>query len=207
MENCSELSRAWWHTSNLPHLSLAWYQNRNQTSSHHPHLSQLKIQHTFTETPFSPQNSMYLHNTKSQRLWKQWKPPKKCGNVPAEKCSQRSLLVKSMRPFKAFTAWSVSLVILALDSWKTWWEKNWPLGKMRWVWFVHLSLMFFYSMVNLMSRCSGKSHWKRGTRKAYKMSTMLLGLWWSGWINQLHIWWKDIEVSNMWNHCQPVIFT
>mmetsp|Transcript_31664 Transcript_31664/g.59513 ORF Transcript_31664/g.59513 Transcript_31664/m.59513 type:complete len:266 (+) Transcript_31664:157-954(+) len=28
----------------------------------------------------------------------------------------RSLLVKSMRPFKAFTAWSVSLVILAFDS-------------------------------------------------------------------------------------------
>ena len=28
-----------------------------------------------------------------------------------------SLLVKSMRPFRAFTAWSVSLVILAFDSW------------------------------------------------------------------------------------------
>lgn len=35
--------------------------------------------------------------------------------------------------------------------------------------------MFFYSMVNLMSRCCGKSHRKRGTRKVYKMST------WSAW--------------------------
>lgn len=78
--------------------------------TNHPHLSQLKIQITFHQNPFCLHKfHLYLH-------LKTCENPQKLWHVPPEKCSQRSLLVKSMRPFKAFTAWSVSLVILALDS-------------------------------------------------------------------------------------------
>ena len=94
-------------------LGAATSQNRNQTSAS-SRLCQLNS-NTFTK-------NLFLHKFLPTYHTKGVKTKKNYGiSTGLPTLRGRSLLVKSMRPFKAFTAWSVSLVILALDSFNVWW--------------------------------------------------------------------------------------